>query len=73
MTQRTRYTKADEERIRAEIIMTEAMALSAGIREAAERIEASATFRMRFSPPEPLGRLHPAAIEFATLALCDGG
>jgi hypothetical protein len=36
---------------------------------AAEAIELSVTFREHFTPAHPLGRLHPAALEFAQLAL----
>ena len=50
-------------------VMAEAMALPADIRAAAEAIEVSLTFRRHFTPPHPLGRLHPAAVEFARLAL----
>ena len=45
------------------------MALPADVRAAAEAIVASATFRRNFTPSHPLGRLHPAAVEFARLAL----
>jgi hypothetical protein len=49
-------------------IEAEAMALPADVRAAAEAIEASATFRSNFTPAHPLGRLHPAAVEFGRLA-----
>jgi hypothetical protein len=49
-------------------IEAEAMALPEGVRIAAEAIEASRTFREHFTPAHPLGRLHPAAVEFARLA-----
>ncbi len=61
---------AKTDRARAEIdVAAEAMALPAGVRAAAEAIEASVTFRLHFTPAHPLGRLHPAAVEFARLAL----
>lgn len=50
-------------------ILAEAMALPADVRAAAEAIEASPLFRAHFTPAHPLGRLHPAAVEFAGLAL----
>ncbi len=65
-------TKAGEAAIQQEIIMDEAMALPAGVRAAAEAIEASLMFRSNFTPAHPLGRLHPAAVEFARLALSAG-
>jgi hypothetical protein len=40
----------------------------ADVHAAAEAIEASTTFRQNFTPAHPLGRLHPAAVEFARLA-----
>jgi len=43
--------------------------LPADVLAAAEAIELSTAFRMRFSPATPLGTLHPAALEFAQLAL----
>ena len=49
-------------------VEAEAMALPVGVRAAAEAIEASQTFRSGFAPEPPLGRLHPAAVEFARLA-----
>jgi hypothetical protein len=56
-------------------ILAEAMALPADVRAAAEAIEASRAFREHFTAAHPLGRLHPAAVEFARLALAhaDGG
>jgi hypothetical protein len=50
-------------------VEAEALTLPADVRAAAEAIEASATFRKNFTPSHPLGRLHPAAVEFARLAL----
>jgi hypothetical protein len=58
-------------------IEAEALALPVGVRAAAEAIvraaaeaiEASVTFREHFTPAYPVGRLHPAAVEFARLAL----
>ena len=50
-------------------VAAEALALPADVRAAAEAIEASTTFRRNFTPSHPLGRLHPAAVEFARLAL----
>ncbi len=49
-------------------VEAEAMALPACVRAAAEAIEASSAFRLHYSPAQPLGRLHPAAVEFARLA-----
>jgi len=49
-------------------VAAEALALPADVRAAAEAIEASATFRRNFTPSHPLGRLHPAAVEFGRLA-----
>jgi hypothetical protein len=49
-------------------VEAEAMALPADVRAAAEAIELSVTFRQHFTPAHPLGRLHPAAVEFARLA-----
>lgn len=53
---------------RQENITAEAMALPADVRAAAEAIEASRTFRLHFTAAMPL-RLHPAAVEFARLAV----
>ncbi|WP_287934236.1 hypothetical protein [Arthrobacter sp.] len=50
-------------------VFAEAMALPADVRAAAEAIEASRVFRQHFTPVHPLGRLHPAAVELARLAL----
>jgi hypothetical protein len=50
-------------------ILAEAMALPRDVRAAAEAIELSETFRRQFSPAHPLGSLHPAAAEFARLAI----
>jgi hypothetical protein len=49
-------------------VVAEVMALPADVRAAAEAIEASGTFRANFQPAHPLGRLHPAAVEFGRLA-----
>ncbi len=59
---------ADIEAVADADIEAEAMALPAAVRAAAAAIEASAAFRSHYSPAHPLGRLHPAAVEFARLA-----
>lgn len=50
-------------------VAAEALELPAEVRSAAEAIEASLMFRANFTPAHPLGRLHPAAAEFARLAI----
>ena len=43
--------------------------LPADVRAAAKAIEASRMFRDNFAADHPFGLLHPAAVEFARLAL----
>ena len=49
--------------------MAEDSDLPADVRAAAEAIEGSLEFRRHFRAELPLSRLHPAAVEFARLAL----